>query len=129
RWSARAGMVQKILKNSWAFQKRGIFQADGFENWIDALLKRSPKLSSDFGAVAEKLTFKHVRRANLDLVPLFLPVTDVSKGSLCLVSSIGDEFLDLPIARAVRASAGFPIFFRPIKLEPARNGLYECCID
>ena len=129
RLLARAVMVWKIYRNSWAFKNRGIFQADGFENWIDTLLKEAPKLSSDFGDLKQRLTFRHVRSQTLDLVPLFLPVTDVSKGTLRLVSSINDEYLDLPIARAVRASAGFPIFFRPIKLEPVQSGLYECCID
>ncbi len=109
-----------------ALPGKGLFEASGFVTKLDNLLKQSPRLRDDLGRKAELLTFRDIRALpQLGMVPLFLMVTDVAGAGLRIISSIDNDLLDMPIARAVRASAGFPGFFRPVKLD-AQN---LCCID
>ena len=68
------------------------------------------------------LTFGHLRDLarrhpeDLYFPPLFLTATDLTTGRLELISSVDDRFRNVPIASAVRASAGFPLFFRPVQI-------------
>ncbi len=127
RWLARICLsIEIFFLNRWAFNKKGILQAEGFVEKIDQLLRASPLLRDEPGLPAgRKLTFRDVRERQPKVGPLFLMITDVSKQGLKIVSSVDDDSLDLPIALAVRASASFPIFFQPVRL----NDEHPCCID
>jgi len=125
QWLARLiAFVRLCRLLIWTFRNRGIVGGDGFVNRIDELLKQSPRFHDAFGDQPGRLTFGDVRTRDFGQVPLFLMITDVAGGRLVIVSSIDDRWLDLPIAEAVRASAGFPYFFRPVPIGDA-----ECCID
>ena len=59
------------------------------------------------------------------IVPLILTTTNLTTRALILIRSFDDQFDGLSVARAVRASAGFPVFFRPVNLGcPGLEGLY-----
>ncbi len=110
---------------SWLSRRWGLLRAHGFEARIDTLLRRSPLLAGHVGEDdGTLLTFSQVRKAGQDLFPLFLMVTDADSRALRIVSSIDPELEHLPIARAVRASAGFPGFFQPVAL-----GDWKTCVD
>lgn len=53
---------------------------------------------------------------------LLLTATNLSKRRLELISSADPRYADLPVAAAVRASAGFPVFFRPHELPDCPGG-------
>ena len=68
-----------------------------------------------FGLI-RRLQRDHPRDADLYFPPLILTATNLSTGRLTLIKSYDERFGDVPIARAVRASAGFPFFFRPVEM-------------
>ncbi len=70
----------------------------------------------DFADLAEKDPERSYRP------PLLLTATNLNTRRLELISSLDDRYLDVPIAKAVRASAGFPVFFRPLELPGAPDG-------
>lgn len=127
RRAARLILCAEIfLRCRWVLRKKGLLAAEGFEAEVDKLLRQAPKLQEDLVDKPGPITFRDVRELpKIGMVPLFLMVTDVAAGGLKIVSSIDDDMLDVPISRAVRASAGFPLFFRPVEL----NGKHPCCVD
>ena len=105
---------------------RGFFTGDRLREFLDEKLKASPYFSAyrneigvkefTFGDI-ERLRAAHRGDANLKrLVPLILTATSLETRRLVLIASFRNEFAEVPIAQAVRASAGFPIFFRPAKI-------------
>jgi predicted acylesterase/phospholipase RssA len=112
--------------------KRGIFPGSGFVDEIDRLVRESRlvKPFRDRLRTTGRVTFGDIE-AHAEperLMPLFLIVTDVASGNLVRVCSFAPEHADIPVAEAVRASAGFPLFFRPTRFsnKPAGD---SCLID
>ncbi len=102
----------------------GCFAGDGLELQMEEWLRSSP-LFKDYLIPdgQERLTFRHARKASESnpVPPLFLAATNLSTRSLELISSIKDDddeydYDDVSIARAVRASASVPGFFRPVRI-------------
>lgn len=108
-----------------AVQAGGLFSGAEFERTIDRLLRKSPKLAPHlkYLGVGEKdpITFGHVRRlleaAKAYFPALVLTGTDLSTGELLLFDSTNRRFDDVPVAKAVRASGGFPLFFEPVHID------------
>jgi hypothetical protein len=67
------------------------------------------------------LTFGHfwnlLEDAEAYFPALTLTATDLSTRQLLLIDSTDPRFADVPIAKAVRASGGFPLFFTPVEVE------------
>ena len=121
--SATRGVREAALH---AYPRRGFFAGDRFEAFLDEKLKSSPRFEPfrdelgaaplTFGAVRE-LQRKHPASAKLDVVPLILTATNLTSRRLVLITSYQAKFYGLSIAKAIRASAGFPVFFRPVEIE------------
>jgi predicted acylesterase/phospholipase RssA len=124
----------EILAHPWP--QRGFFSGERFETFICQKLRDSPKLAAfraeldgqplTFGRVAA-LSAAHPEDDRVVFVPLILTATDLGKRELVLIASYDERYADLPIAKAVRASAGFPIFFKPIDF--ASDLLSGCYVD
>jgi predicted acylesterase/phospholipase RssA len=95
-----------------------LFQGHELEKTIDKLIRKG------FGQIAglppkeDPITFGKVfdlmkQNQTFFRPPLLLTATNLSRRRLELISSVDPRHSDMPIAAAVRASAGFPIFFRP----------------
>ncbi len=116
------------------FEERGFFRGDHLESFIEECLKEAPDAQAfSLTLRGEKLKFKHFREMAKQngresfRPPLFIPVTNLSTRRLELINSLDDEFLNVPISKAVRASAGFPVFFRPTELETTNE--HGCYVD
>jgi predicted acylesterase/phospholipase RssA len=112
---------------------RGLFCGDELVNILDRWLRTAPNLDDSAQRILddrrpgpETVTFGDygVATASRPLRPLFLPVTNVTKRQLELVCSIDPDYANWSIARAVRASAGFPGFFRPTSFGHAPEESY-----
>ena len=53
---------------------------------------------------------------------LLITATNLTNRKLEVISSIDSKYDNMPIASAVRASAGYPVFFRPIEIEGSPDG-------
>lgn len=113
---------------------RGFFCGDNLENFIEECLTEAPDVKAFKGRIGgEKLKFKHFRElvktngSPSFRVPLFITVTNLTTRRLELINSVDDEYLNVPIAKAVRASAGFPVFFRPAEMPGATE--HDCYVD
>ena len=130
RFLARLGFAVWIfLRHRWMFRRMGILAGDCFERRIDTLLKRSAQFRHSVerrpaGRSDDPLTFGEARACCPNLPPLFLMITDLGGGELVTASSIAQEWQGVSMARAVRASAGFPGLFRPVQVGP-----YTHCVD
>ena len=146
-----ASPLGKIGKLLW--RKRGFFSGDALEAFIDSALCLSPyvqqnldllpinvRQATNSGQAPSPLTFAHFRiirehgvfvdegeESSPYLPPLFLTATNLTTQSLELINSIDARYQNLSVAKAVRASAGFPIFFRPVTVELEENEF--CLID
>jgi predicted acylesterase/phospholipase RssA len=109
------------------FAKLGLFQGRQFEVFIDGLLRR--KLAERGLAVGNRsVTFGDFydaafgTRGNGRPQPaLFLTATNVGRGDVEIVNSLQTCYRHIAVARAVRASVGFPIFFRPVSMLVRRS--------
>ena len=54
-------------------------------------------------------------RRSVYFPPLFLATTNLTTRTLELINSVEKKYEDWPVVEAVRASAGFPGFFRPVR--------------
>lgn len=117
------------------YLRRGFFSGQHFEKFIDDCLKNSPRFKACAGGLGDApLTFGWVdelQRASpaqeLPIVPLILTATNLRTRELVLIQSFDRRFHPLSVAKSVRASAGFPVFFRPVDLEG--QGLEGCYVD
>jgi len=112
---------------------RGLFTGGSLEHVLDRLIRRG------FGEYATQLPAQEpvrfgnveqlIRDSNGDFYrpPLILTATNLSRRRLDVISSIDPAYMGIPVATAVRASAGFPIFFRPRDILECRGG--ECFVD
>lgn len=122
---------------------RGLFCGDSFELEIDKLLRISPLLTQvqagggqippPPGAPGGRyLTFGDFNQwFNAGIAffgPLFLTSTNLVTRQLELIEFPNKNYFGLPVARAVRASAGFPFFFRPVN-ETHGNTRYASYVD
>ena len=94
--------------------------------FIDECLKDSPLFRPHrnelgngpltFGRVKELVEDEDNQQLN-GVVPLILTATNLTTQKLVLFNSYENSFDSLPIAKAVRASAGFPVFFKPVEVD------------
>ncbi len=124
----RRGLRQRALLRPF-IGRRGLFTGEALERQLDSWYRAAPGLPEWMTRKppADLLTFGDFRRATLEnpgfaRPPLFLTATNLSYGRLELFSSIDPACDQVPIASAVRASAGFPVFFRPIEIPQAPGG-------
>ena len=109
--------------------RRGLFPGDAFELEIDKLLRASPQLvdvragggvipPAPGAAGGRLLTFGDFDEwMNGELAffgPLFLTATNLVSRQLELIEFPNPDYFGMSVARAVRASAGFPFLFRPV---------------
>ena len=102
----------------------GVFSGDRFEQEVDRLVRRSPRVAPHLGQIPDAagrlLTFGDLwglMRAGAAYFPMLtVTATDLNTGELVLIRSTDPRFFDLPVATAVRASGGFPVFFRPVSV-------------
>jgi predicted acylesterase/phospholipase RssA len=121
-------LLQSIWKIGWSvlahpWPHRGFFSGERFEVFICEKLRDSPRLRPfraeldgnplTFGRITE-LRNAHPDDPQLDLVPLILTATNLDNRELVLIASYDETFADYEVAKAVRASAGFPVFFQPV---------------
>lgn len=119
--------VRDISSGSRASRAGGLFPGALFEREIDRLIRSSPRVAPHVASgrlpAAGLLTFGHLRRLLDDAKEYFpaltLTATDLSTRQLLLIDSTSGRFADVPVARAVRASGGFPLFFTPVEIELA----------
>jgi predicted acylesterase/phospholipase RssA len=119
-----------MLKEYWS--GRGLFTGLLLEQTIDAWLSEAPDVQERDRDTGERrlrppgklLTFGHFRRlmrenppAKSYRPPLFLTTTNLSTGQLELINSVEERFDNVPVARAARASAGFPVVFTPVEIQ------------
>ncbi len=104
----------------------GIFRGDLFEKTIDEWIRESPRVRSRSSSLpppsgevgGRLLTFGDLSKLDdIFFLPLFLTATNLTHRRLEVISSFEPAYAHWPIARAVRASAGFPVFFRPVPVE------------
>jgi predicted acylesterase/phospholipase RssA len=103
----------------------GLFTGARFEFEIDRLIRSSPYVAPHVASGrlprTGLLTFGHLTGLLDDALAYFpaltLTTTDLSTRRLLLIESTNPRFADVPIARAVRASGGFPLFFTPVEVE------------
>ena len=98
---------------------RGAFGGERFTDFVDMLIREGLELSGPGMA-----RFRDVPPGR---PPLLLTVTNVSHGRLDVIDSTDRAFGDVEIARAVRASSGFPGFFQPTDLPGVGEG--RCFVD
>jgi len=102
------------------WQQRGFFAGERFQEFIEGQVKHGLGIRS----ARRPVTFGDV---NDGRPPLMLMATNVSRGSLELIDSTDRDYRNLSVAKAVRASAGFPGFFMPVDLEGVGAG--RCFVD
>lgn len=109
------------------YKTRGCFHGVGFIDKIDDLIRSGPLLNDRNVPTGQgiRVKFGDVRRLVREdptfcAPALFLTATNVTGKRLEVFNSIDDRYDDVPIAEAVRASCGFPAFFRPIEFKDDR---------
>ena len=127
RWSRFFFNLVAVLLAVWPHRKHhGLFSGARLEAVLDGWIRSSPRLGNyraslpaegllTFGQIS-RLQREHPQDHDLYYPPLILTATNLTTGKLVLINSFDDAFADVPIARAVRASAGFPLFFRPVAI-------------
>lgn len=102
--------------------QRGMFPGDDFEREIESLIRQGFKAQNPNIELpeADPVTFdwvnRKIRDRHLYCPPLFLTATNLTTRRLEVISSIEPRHANVPVAKAVRASAGFPVIFRPVDL-------------
>ena len=127
RWSA---LIQAV----WSLQgqipphleNRGCFRGDNFSNKIDELIRGGPLFKGredlpqgrllEFGDVRNLIASDH----EFNPPALFITATNVTGRKLEVFNSIDPQYKHVPIGKAVRALAGFPVFFRPAEFRETR---------
>ena len=114
-----AGRLQEDALPLWA--ARGAFSGERFIDFVDKLVKEGLGIRQ-----TSLVRFKDVPKGHAR-PPLLLTVTNVSHGRLEIIDSADPAYANVPVALAVRASAGFPAFFQPIDLPGMGEG--RCFVD
>ena len=96
-------------------------------------MRDAPGVPRDITQPEEPLRFRHFAQlARRDREqgyrpPLLLTATNLTKSRLEVISSVDQHYSNVPIAKAVRASAGFPFLLTPRDLPEAYDG--GCFVD
>jgi predicted acylesterase/phospholipase RssA len=107
---------------------RGFFAGSKLEHKIDELLRRGARIPAGVTNPNELLRFRHftelMNRMGEDFYrpPLLLTATNLTRQRLEIISSVDEKYMNVPVAKAVRASAGFPVFFLPRELPECPDG-------
>lgn len=105
---------------------RGCFRGDNFSDKIDELIRGGPlfKGREDLpqGRLLEFGDVRNLIASDPEFNPpaLFVTATNVTGRKLEVFNSIDPQYKHVPIGKAVRASAGFPVFFRPAEFRETR---------
>jgi predicted acylesterase/phospholipase RssA len=108
-------------------RRRGLFSGANLEKTINRLIRNGLGEQPGLPPQNEFITFGHItdmmKRSGSRFFrpPLLLTATNLSRRRLELINSADPSRAGMPIAAAVRASAGFPIFFRPRGFGDALN--------
>jgi predicted acylesterase/phospholipase RssA len=114
-----ANDLRKVLEPH--YHAKGIFSGDRLEQVIDDWIRNSERLRG--ARLHNPVRFRDIRDVmksdDSPILPreLFLPATNLTTRKLELFNSVTDEYLNLSVAKAARASAGFPIGFRPVMVD------------
>jgi predicted acylesterase/phospholipase RssA len=108
---------------------RGFFKGLLLEKEVDRILRQAPDIAA-LGLPSwpdGRVKFQHYHEtAEKDVKnfrpPLFIVATNLSTKKVEVFSSLDDRCRGVAVAQAVRASAGFPVFFRPTDV---RGGFSE----
>lgn len=109
------------------YEGRGFFSGDELEIQIDKWIKEKiiyhkaipdndPLLFSHVSEMIERDPVANYRP------PLLLTATNLSRKRIELISSFDERYQNLSISKAVRASAGFPVFFSPVDMRGGPDG-------
>lgn len=137
----RAGAIQRFPGRAWAayrswrrvtaqFQRRGCFAGGDLTEWIDQLLREGPIFRGRDNLPSRLIEFGDVERllekdGTFNPPGLFITATNVTGRRLEVFNSIEPRYRHIPIARAVRASAGFPVVLQPLEFrDRAHAGWY-----
>ncbi len=124
RFARQALGIAREVGPRW--RHRGLFSGARLEQVVDEWIRSSPRLRNyqadlpadgllTFGLIRD-LQRAHADDPDLYYPPLILTATNLTTRKLVLINSFDDDFAEVPIARAVRASAGYPLFFRPVSI-------------
>lgn len=118
--------IRSIIRH---VRNRGMFKGEHLETVIQSLMLSSPYMKNFRSDLAEimsgdsLLRFKHIReletRRDVLFPALFITASNVRTRKIEVFNSLDDKYAETPIARAARASGGFPFFFRPVQVETA----------
>ena len=104
------------------FQRSGLYDGTVLERRIDELVRASP-LCAEYSELLPRqglVTFGDIARVlgerSLSLPILFLTMTSLDRRDIVIVNSRDEKYADVELARAVRASAGFPGAFAPVPI-------------
>jgi predicted acylesterase/phospholipase RssA len=124
-WGA-SSLKERILPHA---MNRGFFAGLLLEKKIDEILRTAPDIKGlNLPPWPDgRVKFEHYRSTyEADVKnfrpPIFLVTTNLSTKKVEVFSSLDDRCRTVSVAQAVRASAGFPVFFRPTEV---RGGLSE----
>lgn len=116
-------------------EKRGLFTGERLEREIDDLIRQGfgldrlpqpirDRVRAKLPPPGDLVRFGHVRammaasNGAFYVPPLLLTATNLTRRKLEIFSSLNPAHETIPVATAVRASAGFPAFFRPTQCTP-----------
>lgn len=127
KWPGRARRAWSGVKTVTAgvtphLPNLGLFSGRKLEQVLDEWIRSSPKIkphADEIPPAPELLQFRHLqdlskRHPSLYFPPLFLAATNLTTRQLEIFNSVDTEYQNVPIAQAVRASSGVPLFFRPV---------------
>jgi predicted acylesterase/phospholipase RssA len=128
RWYRAAGLMRRASR-LWSalaphIARRGIFRGAALEAKLNELLCRGLGMP-DLGRPVRFSDVDQRMRASGGAYyrpVLLLTATNLSQRRLDLISSADPRYANVPVAAAVRASAGFPVFFRPRELPDCPGG-------
>lgn len=132
------GGADALWQRASAWDDGGIFPGGEFEHLIDQLVRQSPRVAPHVlsGRLPAEglLTFGDLwsltEEAEEYFPALTLTATNLTTGLLELIDSASPRFSAVPIATAVRASGGFPLFFTPVAVDlpVGENPAHRCLL-
>jgi predicted acylesterase/phospholipase RssA len=108
------------------WRNRGIFIGQRLEEFVEELLREALIKRSCNDLPKAPLTFGDIRklsesRDDLYFPPLLLAATNVGTQNVELINSLDEKYDGVSVARAVRASSGYPVFFRPVEMPELKH--------
>ena len=117
--------LKQKLKPHW--DARGFFCGTKLEEEVERILRQSPEINALGLRADDRVTFQHYHevferdRKKYFRPPLLLAATNLSTKKVEIFSSLDERCRNVSVAKAVRASAGFPVFFRPVGVTPNQS--------